>query len=89
VTDGGSDGIVGQKLDVPITDSTLDPEVIMDFAEVRELVRLRYELRRLRSEGRADEARALLARMWSLAEADPAEAAEVQPELARWEFSLR
>ena len=60
----------------------------MGYSEVRELVRLRYELRRLRGEGQVEEARELIGRMRSLAEGDPAEAAEVEPELARWEFSL-
>ncbi len=60
----------------------------MGYSEVRELVRLRYELRRLRGEGQIEEARALLGRMRSVAEADPVEAADVEPELARWEFSL-
>lgn len=60
----------------------------MDFADVRELVRLRYELRRLRAEGRIEEARALLARMRSLLAQDPVEATEAEPELQRWSFSL-
>jgi hypothetical protein len=60
----------------------------MDFAEARELIRIRHELRRLRAEGRGDEARDLIERMKALAERDPREAAELQSELPRWEVSL-
>lgn len=61
----------------------------MDFAETRELVRLRYELRRLRAEGQVVEAGALLRIMRSMLEGDPGEAKAAQPELSRWEFTLR
>ena len=64
----------------------------MDYAEMRELVRLRYELRRLLAErpGRIDAtaARALIARIETLVAADADEAAAVVPELARWQVSL-
>jgi hypothetical protein len=64
----------------------------MDYAEMRELVRLRYELRRLLAErpGSIDAgaARALIARIETLVAADAEEAAVVVPELARWQVSL-
>lgn len=63
----------------------------MDYAETRELIRLRYELRRLLIE-RSDEsraaARAMLARIESLVASDSEEAATVGPEIARWQVSL-
>jgi len=63
----------------------------MDYAETRELIRLRYELRRLLVE-RSDESRAaasaMLARIESLAASDAEEAANVGPEIARWQVSL-
>ncbi len=63
----------------------------MDYVAARELVRLRYELRRLvveRPEGADDDARAILARIETLVAADAEEAAVVAPELARWQISL-
>jgi hypothetical protein len=60
----------------------------MDFAEVRQLIRLRYEVRRLVAEGRGAEARPLLDRMLSLAARDAAELAAIMPELDRWESTL-
>ena len=64
----------------------------MDYAEMRELVRLRYELRRLLAErpGSIDAgaARSLIARIEILVAADEEEAAVVVPELARWQVSL-
>jgi hypothetical protein len=60
----------------------------MDFAETRALVRLRHEVRRLLADGRGADARELLRRMRALVEADPVEAADVEPELERWEFRL-
>jgi hypothetical protein len=63
----------------------------MSYAETRELVRLRYELRRLlaeRAPGAEAEARALIARIEQLVAADTDEAAVVVPELARWAVSL-
>ena len=65
----------------------------MNYAEMRELVRLRYELRRLLAErppgADADAAaRTLIARIEALVAADAEEAAVVVPELARWEVSL-
>ena len=63
----------------------------MDYAAARELVRLRYELRRLvveRPEGADAAARTILARIETLVAADAEEAAHVAPELARWQISL-
>lgn len=63
----------------------------MSYAETRELVRLRYELRRLLAErppGADDEARKLIGRIEQLVVADTDEAAVVVPELARWAVSL-
>jgi hypothetical protein len=57
----------------------------MDFVQVRELIRVRYELRRLLAENRRDEARPLLERLRALAAADEEERAALEPEIARWE----
>jgi hypothetical protein len=73
----------------------------MSYSETRELIRLRYELRRLLAERPrgADvtahltdhigaEARALFARIQELVATDAEEAAIVSGELARWQISL-
>jgi hypothetical protein len=63
----------------------------MDYAETRELVRLRYELRRLmvdRSAAGALAARAALARIQALIAGDAEEAATIGQEIARWQISL-
>ena len=63
----------------------------MSYADMRELVRLRYELRRLLAErppGAEQEARRLIGRIEQLVAADTDEAAVVVPELARWAVSL-
>jgi hypothetical protein len=63
----------------------------MDYAETVELIRLRYELRRLlidRSDESRAAARAMLARIESLVASDAEEAATVGPEIARWQVSL-
>jgi len=63
----------------------------MSYAETRELVRLRYELRRLLAEkppGAEDDARKLIARIEEILAADTEERAVVVPELARWAISL-
>jgi hypothetical protein len=60
----------------------------MDFAQAREMVRLRHELRRLLVDRRPDEARAVLGRLEALAAADAEEAAGIQPEIARWQICL-
>jgi hypothetical protein len=63
----------------------------MSYAEMRELVRLRHELRRLlveRPPGADADARQLIARIEELVAADVEEKAVVVPELARWAVSL-
>ena len=63
----------------------------MDWSETRELVRLRYELRRLmveRPPGADDAARALLRRIEALVANDSDEAAAVRPEITRWQICL-
>jgi hypothetical protein len=63
----------------------------MSYVETRELVRLRYDLRRLLAErppGADADARRLIARIEQLVAADTDEAAVVVPELARWAISL-
>ena len=63
----------------------------MSYAEMRELVRLRYDLRRLLAEkppGAEVDARKLIARIEELVAADTEEKAVVVPELARWAVSL-
>ena len=63
----------------------------MSYAETRELVRLRYELRRLLAEkppGAEDDARKLITRIEEIVAADTEEKAVVVPELARWAISL-
>jgi hypothetical protein len=63
----------------------------MDYAETRELVRIRHELRRLLAErpvGADAAARVLIARIEALIARDTEEAAVVRPELARWQVSL-
>jgi hypothetical protein len=63
----------------------------MSYAETREMVRLRYELRRLLAErppGADADARKLIARIEELVATDTEERAVVVPELARWAVSL-
>ena len=64
----------------------------MDYAQTRELVRLRYELRRVLAErpGHIDREAAydLIRRIEALVSADEEEAKAVEAELARWELSL-
>jgi hypothetical protein len=57
----------------------------MDFVQVRELVRVRYELRTLLAENRREEALPFLDRLRALAAADEDERAALEPEIARWE----
>lgn len=61
----------------------------MEYRDVRELVRIRYELRSL-ARGAREVAAPLLERMRALASVDAAESAAVQTELHRWRsvFSL-
>jgi hypothetical protein len=59
----------------------------MEYQELRELVRIRHELRSLASRGDSrDTAASLLDRMRLLAARDAAEDAAVQPEVRRWQF---
>ena len=63
----------------------------MDYAETRELIRLRYELRHLliyRSAEATAAAREVLARIAALVAADAEESATIGPEIARWQLSL-
>jgi hypothetical protein len=64
---------------------------LMDYVAARELVRLRYELRRLLAErpaGAEQAARLILARIEALVATDAEEAAALAPEIARWHVSL-
>ena len=56
----------------------------MEFGRERELVHLRYELRRLLAERRGDEARPLLERLRLIAEDEAREAERLRPEILRW-----
>ncbi len=56
----------------------------MEFVKERELVHLRYELRRLLAERRSDEARPLLERLRRIAEDEAREADLLRPEILRW-----
>jgi hypothetical protein len=59
----------------------------MEYRELRELVRIRHELRSLAmTEQNRDTAASLLDRMRFLAARDAAEEAAVQPEVRRWQF---
>jgi hypothetical protein len=58
----------------------------MEYRDMRELVRIRHELRSLAHTGDRDTAATLLARMRLLAAGDAAEEAAVQPEVRRWQF---
>ncbi len=60
----------------------------MEFREVRELVRIRHELRKFAFGGDRDEATALLTRLSALAARDPVEHAAALPELQRWRLRL-
>jgi hypothetical protein len=57
----------------------------MDFVQMRELVRVRYELRTLLAQDRREEALPYLERLRALAEADEEERGALEPEIARWE----
>jgi hypothetical protein len=57
----------------------------MDFVQVRELVRVRYELRTLLAQNRHQEALPYLERLRALAAADEEERGALEPEIARWE----
>jgi hypothetical protein len=56
----------------------------MDFVQAREMVRVRYELRRLLAADRRAEARPLLERLRQLA-TDAEEGPQLEREIDRWE----
>jgi hypothetical protein len=56
----------------------------MELRRERELVHLRYELRRLLSERRREEARPLLERLRQIAADEAREAETLRPEILRW-----
>jgi hypothetical protein len=60
----------------------------MEYREIRELVRIRHELRSLET-GAGEVAAPLLERMRTLASRDAAESAAVQTELRRWQSVFR
>jgi hypothetical protein len=60
----------------------------MDFAQARELIRLRHELRRLLADKRRDEARVVIDQLRTLVAASEEEAAAMAPELERWACSF-
>jgi hypothetical protein len=61
----------------------------MNNDELRQIVRIRHELRRLlptpHGDGDRDTARQLLARMQALAAPHATEQARIQPEVTRWQ----
>jgi hypothetical protein len=57
---------------------------MMDFAQERELVHLRYELRRLMADRRPDEALPLLERLRQIAADETWEVPSLRPEIDRW-----
>jgi len=59
-----------------------------DFARERELVHLRYELRRVMADGQPHLAAPLLARLRQIAEDDELESAALRPEIERWASSF-
>jgi hypothetical protein len=60
----------------------------MTYCQVRELIHVRHELRRLTAEGRSEEAQEMITRLRNLAEGDEEERAETETELARWQVRL-
>ena len=60
----------------------------MDFVQAREMVHLRYELRRMLAEQRHEEARPLLRQLRVLAQEHEEERQMLEPEIARWECSF-
>jgi hypothetical protein len=57
----------------------------MDFVQLRELIRVRYELRTLLAENRRAEALPFLEKLRALAASDEEERRALEPEIARWE----
>jgi len=62
--------------------------VPLEFARERELVHLRYELRRLIADRRRDEALPILQRLREIAAADAEEVPALPPEIERWASSF-
>jgi hypothetical protein len=62
----------------------------MNQDEIRQLIRIRHELRRLMPGRDCNAAQRLLARMRALTSRDSRERAKVEPEIERWQvaFSL-
>jgi hypothetical protein len=56
----------------------------MEFARERELVHLRYELRRMMADRRRDDAAPLLERLREIAAEETRELAALRPEIERW-----
>ena len=57
---------------------------MLEFARERELVHLRYELRRLMADRRREEASPLLQRLREIAAEEFQEMAALRPEIERW-----
>ena len=60
----------------------------MKHDDVRQLIRIRHELRRLRPNRDQRAARGLLDRMRALAAHDSRERASVEPEIERWQVAF-
>ena len=60
----------------------------MDYREVRELVRIRHELRKYAFGGDLDEASLLISQLGAVTAKDPVEHAAVLPEIQRWRMKL-
>ena len=60
----------------------------MTDKDVRQLVRIRYELRRLSSEGDQAAAAKLLARMRALTAPHPTERPAIESEMLRWQVAF-
>jgi hypothetical protein len=56
----------------------------MEFARERELVHLRYELRRLMADRRRDDAAPLLERLREIAAEETRDLPSLRPEIERW-----
>jgi hypothetical protein len=61
----------------------------MEYRDVRELVRIRHELRNLAVDRDRQEAATLLDRMCALVSRDAVESAALQPEVQRWQWMFR
>ncbi len=61
----------------------------MNHDEIRQLIRIRHELRRLIRDRDQGPARRLLARMRALTSRDSRERASVEPEIERWQVAFQ